>query len=152
MQKMETRIGVEATGSNSYRELSEYSTQQRFSSFYAQTKLLLVKNNLILRRNLSSTLMQTVIGMFFMIMLCVINSGLESDQREQRIFSSTKDMPTTGIPPLHRCTPGRTACHTFAYAYKSGMKDADVHNIDSFGFKYFLFNEVHFYMQLMKTI
>jgi len=69
MQKMETRIGVEATGSNSYRELSEYSTQQRFSSFYAQTKLLLVKNNLILRRNLSSTLMQTVIGMFFMIML-----------------------------------------------------------------------------------
>jgi len=30
--------------------------------------------------------------------------------------------------------------------------NADVHNIDSFGFKYFLFNEVHFYMQLMKTI
>ena len=82
MQTMETGLGSSPSG---YTRLG--NADPAASSFYQQTKLLVVKNFALLKRNKASTFLQIFIGMFFMILLSVINVGLESDHRQQETFS-----------------------------------------------------------------
>ena len=115
MQTMETGLGSSPSG---YTRLG--NADPAASSFYQQTKLLVVKNFALLKRNKASTFLQIFIGMFFMILLSVINVGLESDHRQQETFSEIKDVPAHSIPSLTPCTPyDGQACYTFAYAPKS---------------------------------
>ena len=87
------------------------------SSTYEQTKLLLRKNKALLLRNLTSTLMQVLVGLLFMILLSVINYGLESDRITQQAFSETLHMPEEAVSKLSRCVPSEgSVCYTFAYA------------------------------------
>ncbi len=82
-----------------------------------ETRLLLRKNNALLIRNKASTLMQIGIGFLFMVLLSIINVGLESDRVAEETFSATLHMPSAVISKLKRCTPSKgKKCYTFAYA------------------------------------
>ncbi len=87
------------------------------ASTYEQIKLLLRKNNALLLRNKTSTLMQIGIGLLFMVLLSIINVGLESDRVAEEAFSATLHMPAQDIPKLHKCVPTKgKSCYTFAFA------------------------------------
>ena len=97
------------------------------SSTYEQTKLLLRKNKALLLRNLTSTLMQVLVGLLFMILLSVINYGLESDRITQQAFSETLHMPEEAVSKLSRCVPSEgSVCYTFAYAPNDNKVIADI--------------------------
>jgi ABC-type multidrug transport system ATPase subunit len=114
MQTMETGQ-EEEYGSNNYNNMSTFLPTN--ASTYEQTKLLLRKNNALLIRNKASTLMQIGIGFLFMVLLSVINVGLESDRAAEEAFSATLHMPSVDISKLKRCVPSKgKICYTFAYA------------------------------------
>ena len=90
------------------------------ASFTFQVRLLLHKNYYMLRRNLSSTLLQVGVGVFFLCLLFLINAGLNSNTRSEALLSEAKDLPQVHIPDLRPCTTtgttGTGACYTFAFA------------------------------------
>ena len=98
------------------------------SSFSFQVRLLLRKNAHMLARNAGSTALQVGVGVLFLLLLFLINAGLNSNTRSSSLFSDTKDLPAERIGTLRQCNPkdavgspvslpGDTVgCFTFAYA------------------------------------
>lgn len=85
-----------------------------------QVFLLCRKNLSMLRRNVSSTLLQTGVGCFFLLLLYFINVGLNASAVSAVLFQRETHLPAVRIPGLTRCSPleseGLDRCFTFVYS------------------------------------
>ena len=75
------------------------------ASFSFQVRLLLRKNVLMLARNAGSTALQVGVGVLFLLLLFLINAGLNSNTRGSALFSDATDLPAVAVPRLKQCDP-----------------------------------------------
>lgn len=111
------------------------NTNKPQASFTFQVRLLLSKNIYMLKRNSSSTVLQVGVGVFFLLLLYLINAGLNSNTMSTSLLSQANDLPPMELSPMELCRPADAvgspaavdgSCYAFAFApYESDPTKRD---------------------------